>query len=51
MDYVRWVVDFLRRLTDPQSLNLMANDMGGWLYAVLFAIVFCETGLVILPKF
>lgn len=49
MEYVRWVLDFLRRLTDPQSLNLMANDMGGWLYAVLFAIIFCETGLVILP--
>jgi membrane-associated protein len=49
MDYVRWVVDFLRRLTDPQSLNVLANDLGGWLYAVLFAIIFCETGLVILP--
>lgn len=49
MEYVRWVLDFLRRLTDPQSLNLMANDMGGWLYVVLFAIIFCETGLVILP--
>ncbi len=49
MDYVRWVLDFLRRLTDPHSLNLMANDLGGWLYAVLFAIIFCETGLVILP--
>ena len=35
MDYVRWVLDFLRRLTDPHSLNLMANDLGGWLYAVL----------------
>jgi len=49
MDFLRWVVDFLRRLTDPVSLNVMANDMGGWLYAVLFAIIFCETGLVILP--
>ncbi len=49
MDFLRWVVDFLRRLTDPVSLNVMANDMGGWLYAVLFAIIFCETGLVVTP--
>ena len=27
----------------------MAADLGGWLYVVLFAIIFCETGLVILP--
>ena len=26
-----------------------ARDMGGWLYVVLFAIIFCETGLVVTP--
>ena len=40
---------FLRRLTDPQALNVMTGEMGLWIYALLFAIVFCETGLVILP--
>lgn len=49
MTFLRWALDFLHRLTDPQSLNLMAGDMGTWLYAVLFLIIFCETGLVILP--
>ena len=33
----------------PETLNLMAGQMDGWLYVVLFAIIFCETGLVVLP--
>ncbi len=49
MEFLRWGLDFLHRLTDPQSLNVMAGDLHGWLYGVLFAIIFCETGLVILP--
>jgi len=49
MDWLHWGLDFLRRLTDPQSLNVMAGSLDGWLYGVLFAIIFCETGLVILP--
>lgn len=49
MEWLRWGMDFLRRLTDPQSLNVMAGDLNGWLYGVLFTIIFCETGLVILP--
>lgn len=32
-----------------KHLNDWAGVMGGWLYVVLFAIIFCETGLVILP--
>lgn len=49
MEWLRWGWDFLRRLTDPHSLNAMAGDLNGWLYGVLFTIIFCETGLVILP--
>lgn len=49
MGWLRWVLDFLHRLTDPNSLNIMAGDLDGWLYGVLFTIIFCETGLVILP--
>lgn len=49
MEWLRWGMDFLRRLTDPQSLNAMAGSLDGWLYGLLFAIIFCETGLVILP--
>ncbi len=49
MEFLRWMMSFLHRLTSPQDLNVMAANMGGWLYVLLFAIVFCETGLVILP--
>jgi len=30
-------------------LNSFAGTLGGWLYLVLFLIVFCETGLVVTP--
>lgn len=30
-------------------LNAWAADMGAWLYALLFGVVFCETGLVVTP--
>src|SRR5688572_30487095 len=30
-------------------LNDLANAMGPWLYLVLFAIIFCETGLIVTP--
>jgi membrane-associated protein len=32
-----------------QHLNAWAGAMGGWLYALLFAIIFGETGLVVTP--
>ena len=49
MEWLHWIIDFLRKVTTPAQLNAMAGDMGWWLYAALFAIIFCETGLVILP--
>src|SRR6202007_3127142 len=30
-------------------LGEFVNQYGAWVYAVLFFIVFCETGLVVLP--
>ena len=30
-------------------LNTWAGTLGPWLYVVLFAVVFCETGLVVTP--
>lgn len=30
-------------------LNLWASAMGPWLYVLLFLIIFCETGLVVMP--
>jgi len=49
---VTWIHEalaFLKQLTHPESLNAMAGDMGIWLYVILIAIVFCETGLVVMP--
>ena len=46
---VHTVLDFLRALTDPERLiHLLSGFMAGWLgYALLFAIVFSETGLLV----
>ncbi len=43
------ILDFLRALTDPERLiQLLSGFMAGWLgYALLFAIVFSETGLLV----
>src|SRR6476646_9565421 len=43
------ILDFLRALTDPERLiQLLSGFMAGWLgYALLFAIVFAETGLLV----
>ncbi|HQR44235.1 MAG TPA: hypothetical protein PLX97_16175, partial [Gemmatales bacterium] len=30
-------------------LNKWADQLGPWLYVVVFAIIFCETGLVVTP--
>jgi len=46
-DWCWWLVDFIlhfdRHLTD------FFNAYGTWTYALLLAIIFCETGLVVLP--
>jgi len=46
---VHSILDFLRTLTDPERLiQLLSGVMSGWLgYALLFAIVFSETGLLV----
>ena len=43
------ILDFLRTLTDPERLlQLLSGVMSGWLgYALLFGIVFSETGLLV----
>ena len=43
------IIEFLRALTDPERLiHLLTTFLAGWLgYAVLFAIVFSETGLLV----
>lgn len=42
-----WLVDFILHI--GEHLQELVNNYGNWIYAILFAIVFCETGLVVLP--
>ncbi|MFZ5935776.1 hypothetical protein BGP84_21340 [Pseudomonas putida] len=30
-------------------LDLLVSNYGPWIYAILFAVIFCETGLVVMP--
>ena len=48
-ELVEQLIDFLRVLTDPEKLiSLLSTVLAGWLgYALLFSIVFAETGLLI----
>ena len=32
-----------------QYLNLLVSNYGTWIYAILFLVIFCETGLVVTP--
>jgi len=47
MEGLRELVDIFLHL--DQHLNAWAAQLGGWTYALLFAIVFAETGLVVTP--
>ncbi len=42
-----FLVDFIIHI--DTHLQLLAAQYGFWLYAILFVIVFCETGLVVTP--
>jgi len=47
MDFLADVLSFFLHL--DRHLTELAHQYGGWIYAILFLIVFCETGLVITP--
>ena len=47
MDLARKALDLFLHL--DRHLNTLGGDLGGWLYGLLFLIVFCETGLVVTP--
>jgi membrane-associated protein len=47
MEFLSEILDVLLHL--DAHLNRWAEDLGPWTYVLLFAIVFCETGLVITP--
>ena len=47
MELIQFFIDFILHI-DVHLAELVAN-YGVWVYAILFLIVFCETGLVITP--
>ena len=48
MELIRQLFDTLVHLS-PASVNTLAHQVGPWLYAILFGIIFAETGLVATP--
>lgn len=47
MTLVRVVIDFV--LNIDKNLVIMAAQYGGWIYGILFVVIFAETGLVVTP--
>lgn len=47
METLGYFIDFFLHL--DKHLDVLIRDYGIWSYAVLFLIVFCETGLVVTP--
>jgi membrane-associated protein len=47
MQAILAVIDFIRHI--DAHLITLTQDYGVWVYGILFAIVFCETGLVVTP--
>jgi membrane-associated protein len=47
MEAVKFVMDFVLHI--DQHLQVLCANYGPWVYAILFLIVFCETGLVVTP--
>lgn len=45
--YIAWMWDFVLHI-DIRLFELV-EKYGAWIYAILFLIVFCETGLVVTP--
>ena len=47
MEFIQFIIDFMLHI-DVHLTELVA-DYGMWVYAILFLIIFCETGLVVTP--
>lgn len=47
MELLAQFIDILLHL--DQHLTLLISQYGVWVYAILFTIIFCETGLVVTP--
>lgn len=47
MEIIKSLFDFIMHIDD--HLITMVNDYGIWVYAILFLIIFVETGVVVMP--
>lgn len=47
MEVLQLMFDFILHVDD--HLTAIVSEYGGWTYAILFLIIFCETGLVVTP--
>lgn len=47
MAFLNNIIDFILHL--DKYLNILIQNFGAWTYAILFLIVFAETGLVVTP--
>jgi membrane-associated protein len=47
MEFIQQLIDLFLHL--DRHLNAVIQDYGVWTYAILFLIIFCETGLVVTP--
>jgi membrane-associated protein len=47
MELIKQLIDLVLHL--DKHLDLLINNYQGWAYAILFLIIFCETGLVVMP--
>ena len=47
MEWVTFLIDFILHV--DRYLEAFTRDYGTWVYALLFAIVFVETGVVVMP--
>ncbi len=47
MELIGWFIDFILHL--DRHLTALIADYHLWIYVILFAIIYCETGLVVTP--
>jgi membrane-associated protein len=47
LQLINWFIDFVLHM--DKHLPQIVNDIGIWIYLLLFAIIFIETGVVIMP--
>ena len=49
MELLKDAFHFIFQLVNTEYLGTLVDQLGPWLYVLLFAIIFCETGLVVTP--